>query len=308
MTGDLVAARPSSGALALTPDQHDWTPEQQAALEQLGIAEAPRGDQLVFLHVCQRTGLDPFKRQIYMIGRYDRDLGRKRWTIQTAIDGFRVIAERGGNYLGPVDPQWCGADGQWVDVWVSTTPPVAARAGVRRRGWDEPVWAVAIFREFAQYTSGGGLAAMWGGKGMPAHMIAKCAEALALRKAFPDDLAGLLIPEEAARVDREASGPLVVEQAAPAPTVSADELTAGADLAVERMSPAQQKRLLEARREVEVDDWWGWASSVVGRTVKSYGHLVGPDGDRLVAALNEAKAAAAKQTDTTDDEDDEGTA
>jgi phage recombination protein Bet len=303
MTGDLVAARPSSGALALTPEQHDWTPEQQAALEQLGIAEAPRGDQLVFLHVCQRTGLDPFKRQIYMIGRYDRDLGRKRWTIQTAIDGFRVIAERGGNYLGPVDPQWCGTDGQWVDVWVASEPPVAARAGVRRRGWDEPVWAVAIFKEFAQYTSGGGLAAMWGAKGMPAHMIAKCAEALALRKAFPDDLAGLLIPEEAARADRE--GPMVVEQTAPAPAVSAAELTGGAEPGGERMTPAQQKRLLEARREVEVDDWWAWASEVVGRPVKSYGHLTGPDGDRLVAALKEkgAEAAAAQQPDTPDAEE-----
>ena len=105
MTTDLAVVGPSSGALALRSDQIEWTPQQSAALAQIGIDKAPLGDQQVFMHVSQRTGLDPWSKQIYMIER-----GGK-WTIQTAIDGFRVIAERRPEYAGQLEPEWCGQIG-----------------------------------------------------------------------------------------------------------------------------------------------------------------------------------------------------
>lgn len=198
MTGTELATRPV-GALALDPRQTDWTERQHAALQQLGLAKAPAGDLAVFLHQAQRTGLDPFTKQIYMIGRWDAREQREKYTIQTGIDGFRVIAERPKSgqpspYGGQVGPMWCGEDGQWRDVWPFRKPPVAARIGVIRKDWAEPIYAVAHFHEYAQTNKKGELTRMWAEK--PAVMIAKCAEALALRKAFPHDLSGIYTAEE----------------------------------------------------------------------------------------------------------------
>lgn len=206
MTGAEVAI--SQGTLALRGDQADWTPAQKAALVQIGIAEAPPGDQQVFLHVAQRSGLDPFARQIYMIKRWDAQAQANRWTIQTAIDGYRVIAERRTEYGGQLEPQWCGEDGVWHDVWTSREPPVAARVGVIRTDWANPVWGVAHFWEFAATKSNGDLTVMWATKGR--HQIAKCAEAAALRKAFPQDFAGVYVDEEMEHLDNAAAPRIVI--------------------------------------------------------------------------------------------------
>lgn len=197
MTTDLAVA--STGALALDPHQTEWTQNQHAALAQIGIADAPHGDQLVFLHYAQRTGLDPFARQIYMIGRKEWDSKNQRetykYTIQAGIDGLRVIAERTGRYEGRTPVSWCGADGVWRDVWLDkNTPPTAARVGVYKQGFREPTVSVAIFEEYAARKKDGDLIALW--KSKPAHMISKVAEALALKAAFPQDLSGIYTPEE----------------------------------------------------------------------------------------------------------------
>lgn len=199
--GELVPAaaragevdQPSAGALALRANQTQWTADQHAALVQLGVEKAGPANLKVFMHVAQRTGLDPFSRQIYMIGRYDSSIQGLKWTIQTGIDGFRIIADRRPEYRGQTEPQWCGDDGVWRDVWLDRRPPVAARIGVHRSDFKTPIYAVALFREFAQYR-GDRLTTMWHTK--PAHMIAKCAEAGALRKAFPNDLGGLYTDDE----------------------------------------------------------------------------------------------------------------
>lgn len=193
MTDDISSIE-HQGTLALRGDQSDWTPAQRAALDQIGVGDAPPGDQQVFLHVAQRTGLDPFARQIYMISRWDPQSGKNKWTIQTGIDGYRVIAERRPEYGGQLGPQWCGDDGQWRDVWTSNKPPAAARVGVIRKDWEHPAWGVAHFWEFAATKKDGNLNHMWATKGR--HQIGKCAEAAALRKAFPQDFAGVYIDDE----------------------------------------------------------------------------------------------------------------
>ncbi|MGY0062768.1 phage recombination protein Bet [Streptomyces sp. LZ34] len=171
-------------------------------LRQSGIDNQVAAEELsAFLHLCQRTRLDPFSRQIYLIGRWDNRQQRKVYTPQTSIDGYRVIAhrvvaEQGGN-LGYEDTLWCDEDGRWRDVWLSDAPPAAAKVSVIRNGQRFP--AVALFREYVQTGKENKRIGLWGK--MPAGQLAKCAEALALRKAFPHDLAGVYTAEEMAQAD-----------------------------------------------------------------------------------------------------------
>lgn len=188
-------------ALAVHQDQQFWTDQQMAALQQLGVATNSPGDLAVFFHQAQKSGLDPFKREIYMITRSGKP------TIQTGIDGFYKIADRvttktRGTW-GISETYWCGDDGQWVDVWLKSGAPAAAKVIVERNG--SKFTTVALTSE---YTATG---PMW--KKMPARMIAKCAEALAIRKAFPEDLNGLRTPDEMAQADEGRPVPKQAERA-----------------------------------------------------------------------------------------------
>lgn len=186
---------PTSSTLAVRPNQEFWNATQLAALRQIGVQDAHNGDLAVFLNYAQRTGLDPFARQIYMIGRRQK-VGNDwttKWTIQAGIDGLRIVAERSGDYAGQVGPEYCGPDGVWCDVWTKAEAPVASRVGVLRKGFTAPLYAVAYYDEYVQ-AKDGKPTSMWASK--PLLMLAKCAEALALRKAFPNDLSGIYTAEE----------------------------------------------------------------------------------------------------------------
>jgi phage recombination protein Bet len=199
MSTDLVRA---GGALAIRPDQTDWTPDQALVLQQSGIDDdVTKAELSGFLHLCQRTRLDPFSRQIYLIGRKDKKAGRKVFTPQTGIDGYRVVAHRviaeTKETFGYEDTLWCDSAGNWRDVWLPDEAPAAAKVTVLRNG--QRFSAVALYREYVQTDWNGNPTRMW--KNMGANQIAKCAEALALRKAFPHDLAGVYTAEEMAQAD-----------------------------------------------------------------------------------------------------------
>ena len=204
--------------------------------------------QLVFFgEVCNRLGLDPFKRQIHAVVRKTKNQDgtyTKRMVIQSGIDGLRSIAQRTGRYAGQLGPLWCGADGIWNDAWLKEGNPAAAKVAVLHKDFKEPLWAVARWASYAQYFNGK-LSDTWAK--MPDGQLAKCAEALALRRAFPEELQGLYAVEEGVGAAAE----VVTEPpASRAPALTDEERGILAALhdslpAVAQWKPAKKKAELE---------------------------------------------------------------
>lgn len=206
MGGEVTTVQPSQAVVA---SPGGWTRERIELVKRTICKGATDDELLLFQEVCERTGLDPFKKQIYGIKRYDSSVGDKVLRAEASIDGLRLIAQRSGQYAGQVGPEWCGEDGVWRDVWLDKGQPAAARVGVIRKGFTHPVYAVALWREYAQLKKDGTVNSMWGKYGSV--MLAKCAESLALRKAFPDDMSGVYTTDEMGAVSDDGMGSAAVE-------------------------------------------------------------------------------------------------
>lgn len=202
-------------------DQHSEYIEKHLDLIQ-NQNKLSKSDLENFALQCKRTGLDPITRQIYAIP------SGGKLNIMASIDGLRLIAERSGAYEGQTAPQWCGSDGVWKDVWLSNETPKACKIGVYKTKFREALYGVALFDEYAGKQNGK-LSFMWAK--MPALMIAKVAEALALRKAFPNEMSGIYSTEEMDQASIEKP-----EQSVPQRNVAAPKETPKQQRAV---SPAE---------------------------------------------------------------------
>lgn len=160
--------------------------EKEVILIRDTICKNATPDELkLFLSVSKRCELDPFSRQIHAVKRWNSKLQREEMAIQIAIDGYRSIADRTGAYAGSDEPQYLfKKDGGY---------PTQATVTVKKivQGLICSFTATAYWDEFYPGPKYGFI---W--TKMPRLMLAKVAEAQALRKAFPGQFAGTYIPEE----------------------------------------------------------------------------------------------------------------
>lgn len=163
----------------------EFTAEQRKMILNSFLSGATESEAAVLLELARVRRLNPITKQIHFVKRWDSEKGCEVWASQVAIDGFRAIADRTGLYGGQDEPEFeYDAKGQLK----------LCRVRIYRKDWDRPAVGVAYFTEFAQYKKDRSLTRMWQTK--PHVMLAKCAEVQGHRKAFPEDVSGLEVPEE----------------------------------------------------------------------------------------------------------------
>lgn len=186
---------------------------RQLALIRRTVAADCNNDEFdLFINMARALRLDPLRRQVYAFVFSKDNPKKRRMSIVTAIDGFRTIAERTGNYRpdedeptyeidpdlkGPLNPVglvkatvrvWKHAHGDWHKVTASAYWEEYAPLKDEWKDDPETGRGVKTGRQTLD-TSGN-----WGK--MPRLMLAKVAEALALRKAWPDDFSNVYAAEE----------------------------------------------------------------------------------------------------------------
>lgn len=204
--------------------------EDVALIKQQYLPDGTDNQLRLLLAFGKNKGLNLVTRQYYGVIRKTKrgDTYVPVMTIQVGIDGYRALAQRGGEYDSQDGPYWCGPDGVWLDVWLDDAPPVAAKIGIRRKGSDHTTYHIAKYREYCQYVErwdgaqgsrkllGREPNEMW--KTMPSNQLAKCAEAGALRKACPQAMAmlGEVDPEVEVEFSEGAPASIHVEEPEPA--------------------------------------------------------------------------------------------
>jgi phage recombination protein Bet len=203
MTTEVATRTPS--AVALTQDDI-----QTLVASNIIPQGTPEPTIRLFARVCAETGLSPFSRQIHLVKRPSKDRG-DTFTIQTGVDGYRAIADRTGQYAGNDDPIF-DDEGRpskaTVTVWKLVGGQRFAFTATARMGEYRPQDPRGAF--------------MW--DRMPHLMVGKCAEILALRKAFPAELSKVRADEEMEIVDDPEGS---WEAQAPPPPVTVQGATFG---------------------------------------------------------------------------------
>lgn len=175
--GNIVKIAPQSNAL-------DFPDEKKALIKKTYGKDLTDLEFDLFISVASARGLDPVMNQIHAVKRNDKNAGEKSMTIQVGIDGFRVTASRSGAYAGR-DETVFEYNGSALKKAKVTVYKIV-------QGMRVPFTETASWSEYFPTNEKQNF--MW--KKMPETMLSKCAEAKALRAAFPSDLSGIYIPEE----------------------------------------------------------------------------------------------------------------
>lgn len=238
-----------------------FTKEQRAILRDSFANGASESEFAVLMEVASQRCLNPFTRQIFFVKRWDGDKHREVWSPQVSIDGLRAIAERTSLYGGQDEPEFVEGAGDGAF-------PVLCKVRVYRKDWPRPAVGVAYWSEYVQTTRDKQTGktrpnAMWAK--MPHAMLSKCAEALALRKAFPEECSGLYTDDEMGQASNERPAATLVnvevrreahaDPALPAPVATVEaEPTTEAPAAPQADAHEGTFRALRATLEASVKD------------------------------------------------------
>lgn len=213
----------------------EYTQEQIDLIKRTFAQGATNDEFQLFMMTAQRMGLRPEARQIHMVKRPSYDPATRgyidKMTIQTGIDGYRLIADRTGQYAPGREPSY---------IYDPQGCLFSATAYVKKfvRGEWHEVAATAHYDEYVQRKRDGNATQMWEVK--PHIMLSKCAEALALRRAFPAELSGVYTDEEMAQADN----PVIVPQPKPAQPAQ----PAQPEPAIEHIPATERKPVRETDR------------------------------------------------------------
>jgi len=183
-TGDSISRHEPAGLR--------FTPEQEEMIREHYSTGASKSEFEVLMAVAKARRLNPLLRQVHFVKRWDNQKEKNIWAVQVSIDGLRAIAERTGTYDGQDEPEFEHDKNGRITV---------ARVRVYKRGVSRPFVGVARWSEYVQTKRDGNPTKFWAD--MPYTMLAKCAEALAIRKAFPEDSGGLYVPEEMMQAEND---------------------------------------------------------------------------------------------------------
>jgi phage recombination protein Bet len=197
----------SEQKLSIRESKQMFSAEQRRMIRQTYAYGASEGEFSVLMGIAEARNLNPLLRQVFFVKRWDSVKREEVWSVQVSIDGLRSIAQRTGEYDGQdaITFQYEDKDGRLWPAKVPGSKIYSAEARIYRRGCAHAFPATAFWSEYAQVKKDGSLTAFWATK--PHIMLGKCAEALALRKAFPEDLAGLYSEEEMPDIKPEAKTP-----------------------------------------------------------------------------------------------------
>ena len=171
----------------------------QVELIKRTVAKGASDDELrLFIQVCKGANLNPFLKQVFLVPRWDSAVGRDVRAIQVSIDGFRAIAESSGVYAGNDDPIY---DSETEINIPAGKTSAAKKLNVPNKATvtvykivEGSRYAFTATARWSEYYPGPKMGFQWHIR--PYLMLGKCAEALALRKAFPKLLSGMYAQEE----------------------------------------------------------------------------------------------------------------
>ena len=188
---EALAKNTSGLTLAMVSEMTGYTLPDIALVYRTVAVGAPLQELAVFLHACRQLQLDPLLRQAFWIRRRQSD-GSTKGTLQVGIDGFRAVAERSGVYAGAEPIEYRGQLEWTYKTKIHIVPELARAtvwkvvAGHKAAFVGEASWVEFVpnqEREQFQWAR------------MPRHMLGKCAEAQALRRAFPAQLGSIEMGE-----------------------------------------------------------------------------------------------------------------
>lgn len=230
----------------------EWTADQITLIRNIAGKDLNNDEFKVFLYVAKRRGLDPFANQIYAV-KYGGKM-----TIQTGIDGFRVIADRTGQLAGISEGILVYRDNGDIDHATVTVCRII-------NGDKVSFSATAHLDEYIVMKSDGQPNHIWSKR--PRGQLIKCAEALALRKAFPQDLSGIYTSDEMAQAGNPPNVNPRTSSSAVSPQSNGATATNGVEMEMQSKYGTAEKpskcilcdkyHVLEGDTIVKVNGKWG---------------------------------------------------